>query len=360
MNNTRHIVIVAILLCLPLLIIAQPKVEWIASSHDFGIINENDGDAVCEFMMVNVGNGPLVITKARATCGCTTPRYDAEPLAPGDTAIVRVSYDPIGRPGRFNKKIYIDTNDKDNQRSTLVIRGVVIAAEQTVKVRYPVDAGVLKLQRGVVAIGELYKGKAKTTFLDAYNQSADTIYPQWLNVPDYLMVMTAPKAVPPGEQVTFTFYLNSLKCPKWGLTEDTLTVVSSPDAAGLKVNVSMIIKEDFSKLTPGQRMNAPAIAISSQRIDLGTVVRESGKITREIEIENFGKNTLELRRVYTTDAGVELMVEKDKIKKGKKTKIQVTIDPTKVSQDYINARITIISNDPDRSNSVVRVVAEIK
>lgn len=358
--STRHIIIVAILLFLPLLIIAQPKVEWIAASHDFGVINENDGDAVCEFKMVNVGTEPLVITKARATCGCTTPRYDADPIAPGDTATVRVSYDPVGRPGRFKKKIYIDTNDNDNQRSTLVINGVVIAAEQTVKVRYPVDAGVLKLQRGMVAIGELYKGKAKTAFVDAYNQSSDTIYPQWLNVPDYLMVMSAPKAVPPGEQVTFTFYANSLKCSEWGLIEDTITVVPTNGAIGLPVYVSTIIKEDFSKLTPGQRMNAPAIAISSQRIDSGVIARENGKITKEIEIENFGKSPLELRRVYTTDEGIELVVEKEKIKKGKKGKIYVTIDPSKVSQEYINARITIISNDPDRSHSVVRVVAEIK
>ena len=111
---------------------AQPKAEWVSTSHYYGIINENDGDAKCTFTLINTGDSPLVITNARATCGCTRPKYSKEAIAPGDSMTISVSYDPVGRPGRFKKKIYIDTNTEP-KRSTLEISGVVIASEKTIK-----------------------------------------------------------------------------------------------------------------------------------------------------------------------------------------------------------------------------------
>lgn len=353
-----RVVITLVLSVAALVGVAAPQVQWLAMTHDFGVINENDGDASCSFGFVNIGDEPVIVVNARATCGCTTPKYSNDAVAPGDTAFISVSYDPVGRPGRFKKKIYINTNTEP-ARSTLEISGVVVAAEQTVKVRYPVDAVVLKLQRSMVPMGEIYKGKAKTAFLDAYNQSTDTLYPQWHGVPGYLTVMNAPKAVPPGEQVTFTFYLNTLECEQWGMVEDSLTLLPRVGDKGFKVVVSSIIDEDFSRLTPGQRMNAPAIAVMPERLDLERIAYDSGIITREFKIENYGKNALELRRVYTTDAGVTVEVDKTKIKKGKSATATVTIDTSKIGRELLNARITIISNDPERSRTMVRVVAEV-
>ncbi|MBQ9073648.1 MAG: hypothetical protein IJY30_04215, partial [Muribaculaceae bacterium] len=70
-------------------------------------------------------------------------------------------------------------------------------------------------------------------------------------------------------------------------------------------------------------------------------------------------NALELRRVYTTDAGVTVEVDKTKIKKGKSATATVTIDTSKIGRELLNALITIISNDPERSRTMVRVVAEV-
>lgn len=349
-------------LCWTLIAVAQPKAKWILEDHDFGMINENDGDATCVFKLINVGDEPLVIVNARATCGCTTPKYPDEQILPGDTADITVSYDPLERPGRFKKKVYIDTNT-DPQRSTLTISGVVIASERTVKMNYPVDAGgSLRLRRSIISLGEVYKGKSKTDFIDAYNNSEDTIYPQWVNVPDYYTVMSAPKAVPPGQQVTFTFYLNTLKCDMWGRVADTLAVAASPGVAPFKILAVATINENFSRMTPGERQNAPAIAISQQQIDLGIISKADGIITRQVKIENFGKDALLLRRVYTDDENdvVAVTVGKDKLKKGKTATATITVDTSKINGRYLNAHITIISNDPERAKSVIRVTAEVK
>ena len=349
----------SIALLAAMFITAQSEITWLETEHDFGVINENDGDATCEFRFVNTGTDSVTIVRARASCGCTTPKYSQSPIAPGDTTIISVSYDPVGRPGRFKKSIYINTSASD-ERETLQVSGVVIAAEQTVKVRYPVEAGPLRLRRSLIALGEVDKGKSKTEFLDAYNVSRDTVYPKWINVPDYYTVLSAPKAIPPGEQATFTFYFNSVKCPTWDRVADTLSLVPAEGVTPIDILSVATIEENFKRLTPGERMNAPAIAVSPQRIDLGIINRSDDIITKEITIENFGKRTLELRRVYAYNANVDVSVNKENIKKGKTAKVTVKIDPSKIEGEYLNAHIIIIGNDPERPKTTVRITAEIK
>lgn len=354
----KKIIIFATLVALCGIAFASPKGVWVETKHDFGTINENDGDATCVMKLVNVGDEPLVIVKARASCGCTRPKYSSDPIAPGDTLDVTVAYDPVGRPGRFSKKIYIDTNG-DEKRSTLTISGVVIASEQTIKSRFPIDAGKIKLRKRIMPMGEIKHGKAKSSFLEAYNQSNDTLYPKLVGCPEYLSVVFAPKAIPPGEQATLSFYLNTFKSDKWGLIEDKVYLIPEPGADSVAIEVSATIVEDFSKMTPGERMKAPAIAISPERIDLGVISPDQGVVSKEFSIQNYGDNPLLIRRVYGTD-GIDIEVEKTKIKKGKTSHIKVSIDQSKINNKIINARVTIIANDPERSISVVRVVGEVK
>ncbi len=100
------------------------KIEFEKLVHDFGTIYEKNGDAACTFRFVNTGKSPLVIIRAQASCGCTVPSYPNNPIAPNDTAEIKVVYKAKGRPGEFVKNIYVYTNTKPD-RTVLQIRGVV-------------------------------------------------------------------------------------------------------------------------------------------------------------------------------------------------------------------------------------------
>ncbi|MDR1919275.1 MAG: DUF1573 domain-containing protein [Tannerellaceae bacterium] len=93
-------------------------------SHDFGIIKESGGKVSHTFVIKNEGTQPLVITRVIASCGCTSPQWTAEPIAPGKTGEVLVTYDPQGRPGPFNKTVSIYSNGKRGSQ-VLTIRGEV-------------------------------------------------------------------------------------------------------------------------------------------------------------------------------------------------------------------------------------------
>lgn len=108
---------------LSLVALAQPKIKVEEEVHDFGTIIEGD-QAVHEFIIENTGDQPLVISKVQASCGCTTPFWTRDPIAPGGVGRVKASYNSRGRPGNFRKGITITSNGEP-QRKTVYITGTV-------------------------------------------------------------------------------------------------------------------------------------------------------------------------------------------------------------------------------------------
>jgi hypothetical protein len=92
---------------------------------DFGDINEADGPVTHIFKVKSDGEVALVITKVVASCGCTTPDWTKEPIAPGKTGEIKVTYDPARRPGAFTKTISVYSNGRVGSY-IITIKGNVI------------------------------------------------------------------------------------------------------------------------------------------------------------------------------------------------------------------------------------------
>lgn len=100
-----------------------PSINFTETVWDFGTI-KNDRPASHEFEFVNQGTGNLVILDAAAECGCTRPEWPDKPIAPGKKGKVKVTYNPVGRPGSFEKTVTIKTNGSP-KKARLKIRGIV-------------------------------------------------------------------------------------------------------------------------------------------------------------------------------------------------------------------------------------------
>jgi hypothetical protein len=110
---------------------AQAKMVLEKKSHDFGSIEEGV-QATVTFTFKNTGNAPLVLNSVKASCGCTTPKWTKEPVAPGAEGVVTAIYNSKGRPGNFTKTITIKHNGEGGTEF-LTIRGVVQSAAPVVK-----------------------------------------------------------------------------------------------------------------------------------------------------------------------------------------------------------------------------------
>lgn len=86
-----------------------PVLELDKTMHDFGKINE--GDVVeTEFLVTNTGKTDLIIADAKGSCGCTVPDWPKEPIAPGTSAPIKVSFNSSGKPGNQSKTVTLTTN----------------------------------------------------------------------------------------------------------------------------------------------------------------------------------------------------------------------------------------------------------
>ncbi len=89
----------------------QAQIKFDKLTHDFGTFSESSPVVECTFTFKNVGEAPLIINQAVASCGCTVPSYTKEPIAPGATGAIKVTYNGKGKfPGHFKKTITIRTN----------------------------------------------------------------------------------------------------------------------------------------------------------------------------------------------------------------------------------------------------------
>lgn len=104
--------------------IQEPKIKFKSTDHEFGTIIEGESVAYT-FRYTNNGNADLVITDAKASCGCTVPKFSKEPIPPGGKGEVEIIFNSAGREGKVNKTITVLANTQPNTH-TLRITGEVI------------------------------------------------------------------------------------------------------------------------------------------------------------------------------------------------------------------------------------------
>ena len=89
------------------------EIKFDKTTYEFGKFSENNPKVTGSFNFTNIGDAPLVIHQAVASCGCAVPEYTKEPIMPGKTGKITVTYDGTGKlPGHFKKSITLRTNAK--------------------------------------------------------------------------------------------------------------------------------------------------------------------------------------------------------------------------------------------------------
>ena len=101
-----------------------PEIEFEKLVHDYGDVPFN-GNGECEFRFTNTGTEPLLVQKPKSSCGCTIPSWPNEPILPGESDVIKVTY-RTNRPGNINKTVTVTSNAVNNSTVTLRIKGCVL------------------------------------------------------------------------------------------------------------------------------------------------------------------------------------------------------------------------------------------
>jgi hypothetical protein len=106
-----------------------PQITFQKTVHDYGeIVVGGDGNSTFEF--TNTGNEPLILSAPRSSCGCTVPTWPRQPILPGESETIKVTYN-TARAGRINKTVTINSNAKNSSSVVLRITGNVVNKPET-------------------------------------------------------------------------------------------------------------------------------------------------------------------------------------------------------------------------------------
>lgn len=319
-------------------------------TYEFGKIAEEDGNATYVFKFSNTGNAPLVVNRVQASCGCTTPTWTKEPIEPGKSGSVTVTYNPVGRPGMFTKTITVYSNASEEQ-IVLIIKGEVIPKAQTGSAAFPVTMGDLRLKSKVVQVNNVEKGKSMNRVIEIQNTGKADLKPVLENLPPYLSVSVQPETLKPNQTGSITFTFNSKNTNQWGPVTDEIYVVLNNQrkySDEFQIRVIGNVVEDFSKLTLDQKQKAPILETKGRTIDFG-VVKQNSKKSYKFSLTNKGINTLEIRRIINNNNELKVIPAKMSIKSGKAQSIAIDLNARLLPEGDYKKSITLQTNDPDNS-----------
>jgi Protein of unknown function (DUF1573) len=100
--------------------------KFTSETIDLGKIKQSV-PVTATFTVTNVGNEPLIIEQATATCGCTVGDYTKPPIAPGKTGTITATFNAAAA-NHFDKHLTVKFAGVDETKS-ITITGDVLTAE---------------------------------------------------------------------------------------------------------------------------------------------------------------------------------------------------------------------------------------
>ena len=93
----KIIMMTLMLVCGMTAVMAQKpaQIKFDKTTHNFGTFSEKEPKVSCTFTYTNIGEQPLVINQAIASCGCTVPEYTKTPVQPGEKGEIKVTTERV-------------------------------------------------------------------------------------------------------------------------------------------------------------------------------------------------------------------------------------------------------------------------
>jgi hypothetical protein len=359
--SARIFMLMAVNIIMTPLLYSQSPFRFDKVEHQFGEIPETGGDQRVTFTFKNTGNDALVITEVNASCGCTTPEYTKDTILPGHQGWITAIYNPIGRPGPFEKHVFVTFNNIPSLSMSLAIKGNVMSSVTPDKYTYTVPFGGISASETHIDMGIMMKeGIYSATFQIANDMATDVRIYNIKDLPSFIKVQY-PRTLKAGEKADVKIDIDRKDMNQvWGdFTYRIIFLTDDPLMSSKVFFVKGVIKQDFSHLTKQDLKMAPKVKVSTHHIDFGEVKRGAKKEV-DIVLENIGKSDLEIRKIHSPCYCLSGKSELPTLAPGQKTTIKVLYDALGQAEGIQNRALTIYTNDPNQSDLVIKGKANIK
>jgi len=335
----------------------KSRIAFEKVQHNFGTFKEELGVQTVSFNFKNDGSVPLILNNVQASCGCTTPEWTRDPVAPGAKGTIKVSYDPKNRPGIFNKTIRVSSN-ADNADVVLTILGEVTPHALTLEQEYPTEIGPLRAKTNHIAFAELKENQLKKDSTEVINNTDKPVQLSFKTPPPHLNAVIRPSKLAPKQKgyVVVTFDATKIKAYGFVMGRIYLDVDGQQDYKN-SIAVSATLGEDFSGLSAADLKNAPIVKYDIESFDFGDI-KVGSKVEHTFNLKNEGKKDLIIRDVKSSCGCTAVQPTKNIVASGESVPLKVTFDSTG-KEGRANKTITVITNDPKNPTTTLRITSNI-
>jgi hypothetical protein len=161
-------------------------------------MNEDDAPTSFAYRFTNVGKETVTIKRLVSTCSCASAVCPVKEVAPGASAEISVTYNPKGHPGKFERKIFVYTQD-GNSPAVVLRLSVEVATGADLSQEWPVQMGSIRLRRSEVAFSAGAKGVEQLRFINLSGRPL-ALQCEENFLPECLSFRTEPKVVEDGAE----------------------------------------------------------------------------------------------------------------------------------------------------------------
>lgn len=341
-----------LLLCLSLSAQEGTQIKFEETTHQFGKIKKN-GPAEHTFTFTNISNKPVTLTQVKASCGCTTPSWTKNEVAPGETGEIAVKYNSA-RVGPFTKTVTVRYGD-GAKPILLYIKGNVENDVQGQDM-YSYRVGGLGFNKLAENIGTLDSDKKHTLLFEAKNLSAQPIrFKEKIDQEMMIKTSISQNVLNPGQSAAISVVIDGGKFITYGAFTKDISLYTDEKNSEKKLTVNGVVNKVY---TPEELAAMPNIAFDRTEYDGGVVI-EGEKVQVVYSFTNTGKNDLKIESVKAS-CGCTASAPKDEIiKAGMSSEILATFD-SRGRKGTQTKTITVKTNDPDQPTLVLRLKVEVE
>ena len=176
--------------------------------HNFGDILLDSGPVSATFTLKNTGNKPVVIYNVTTTCGCTNVDWTKEPIRPGKTGTVSVTYSNDEGPYPFDKSLTMYLSEL-KKPVILKLRGVSLDRIKPMEELYPVTYGYLGLKENVSKCGNMDQNGQKSEAIMIANLSNSPMNLSFSDVSKNLKISVSPNPIPARSTAELTYTITA-------------------------------------------------------------------------------------------------------------------------------------------------------
>ena len=133
-------------------------------------MNEDDAPKDFVYTFKNTGKESIEILRLVSTCSCATATCSVKKVAPGASAKINVRYNPKGHPGRFERKVFVYTQDGNNPAAILKL-SVDVSNGSDYSTLWPVQMGGIRMRTTEVTFTQGKKAVETINFINLSGKS---------------------------------------------------------------------------------------------------------------------------------------------------------------------------------------------